>query len=68
MKTLIRKIVGWLVHLTSKYACDTYGEVAELADGPCKRCVGCEVRGTTSDDYVVYHEELVLANPSQAER
>lgn len=45
MKRIIRKIAAFIVQLTSKYACKTYGDVAELSTGPCKRCVGKEVRG-----------------------
>ena len=45
MKRIVRKIVSVIVSLTAKYVCKTYGDVAELSRGPCKRCVGCEVRG-----------------------
>lgn len=45
MKRAIRSFVAWIVSLTNKYACTTYGDVAELSKGPCGRCVGSEVRG-----------------------
>ena len=45
MKKLIRSIVSFLVRLTAKYACETFGDIAELSKGPCDRCVGKEVRG-----------------------
>ena len=45
MKKLIRCIVSFLVRLTTKYACETFGDIAELSKGPCDRCVGKEVRG-----------------------
>ena len=45
MKKLIRSVVAWLVELTNKYACTTYGDMAELSSGPCARCVGRQVTG-----------------------
>lgn len=44
MKRLLRKIVAYIVGLTAKFACKTYGDVSQLSAGPCKRCVGMEVR------------------------
>ena len=49
MKKLIRRIVSLLVKFTGKYACETYGDKAELSSGPCARCVGQEVRGPQSN-------------------
>ena len=49
MRRIIRCFVAWIVVLTSKHACKTYGEAAELSKGPCGRCVGREVRGAKVD-------------------
>lgn len=45
MRVLVRHTVQGAVRLTDKYCCDTYGDVAELSEGPCKRCVGRAVIG-----------------------
>jgi len=42
---MIRRAVARIVAMTAKYACTTYGDVAELSPGPCARCVGQEVCG-----------------------
>ena len=49
MKKLIRRIVFWIVRTTSKYACVTYGDIAELSAGPCMRCVGKATGGNPKD-------------------
>ena len=49
MKRLVRKFVASIVRLTAKYACKTYGDVAELSHGPCQRCVGQEVKGPQAE-------------------
>ena len=43
MKQIIRRIVAFVVKLTAKHACKTYGDIAELSAGPCQRCVGKSV-------------------------
>ena len=45
MKEAIRRMVTQIVEWTNKHCCPTYGDVAELSPGPCRRCVGHEVRG-----------------------
>jgi len=50
MKKVIRTMVAWLVGMTNKYACTTYGDVAELSAGPCARCVGKQVTGPTTNE------------------
>lgn len=45
MKYVLRKFTAMLVRLTTKLACSTYGETAELSSGPCQRCVGRAVTG-----------------------
>lgn len=45
MKRVMRKMVAYIVKTADKYLCTTYGDKAELSDGPCGRCVGLAVRG-----------------------
>lgn len=45
LRRLVRHTVQGIVRFASKYCCDTYGDVAELSDGPCRRCVGRAVVG-----------------------
>ena len=45
LRRLVRHTVQGIVRFASKYCCDTYGDVAELSDGPCRRCVGRAVAG-----------------------
>ena len=49
MKQLIRRIVAFIVRLTMRHACETYGDAAELSVGPCQRCVGRAVQGPRQD-------------------
>lgn len=49
MKWLLRKVARFFVVLADRYACDTYGDVAELSDGPCRRCVGHAVETISTD-------------------
>ena len=45
MRKLVRHTVQGVVRFTDKHFCDTYGDVAELSEGPCRRCVGRAVVG-----------------------
>ena len=45
MKKLVRSFAGLVIRFAAKYACKTYGDVAELSHGPCQRCVGQQVIG-----------------------
>lgn len=40
MKQVCRLLVKHLVRWARTYACDTFGDMAELHSGPCQRCVG----------------------------
>lgn len=48
MKRFIRKLVAAIVRLTDRYACNTYGDMAELSSGPCQRCVGRAIHSPPS--------------------
>lgn len=38
-ETIIKKIAKIIVRYASQYACRTYGDVAEMSEGPCQRSV-----------------------------
>jgi hypothetical protein len=40
MRYLLRSVARMFNRMIQALACSTYGEVAELHDGPCGRCVG----------------------------
>lgn len=63
MKQIIRRIIAFVVRLTAKHACKTYGDVAELSSGPCKRCVGMRVNGRAEREVVEKEKyyELIYA-------
>ena len=49
MKQTLRSVTAWLVRLTRSVACTTYGDIAQLSDGPCQRCVGRSIHGPAWD-------------------
>jgi len=50
MKSLLRRAVWALNRIVGKYACETYGDLAQLHQGPCMRCVGMAVESQVAKE------------------
>lgn len=65
---LLRHLIKLAVRILSKIPGTTYGEIAEMSDGPSGRCVGRSVHGPTNLPLVLlFITILASAYPAQAQ-